>query len=84
MLNFNELLPVEEQYNAFMEETVEPYLASRRTDGYVHTRNGIALHYEYTVKEDAIGAVVISHGFTESGEKFREMLRCSQQPDYRR
>ena len=82
MLNFNELLPEEEEYNEFMTETVEPYLSARRTDGYVYTRNGIALHYEYTVKEDAIGAVVISHGFTESAEKFREIAYWMMQMGY--
>ena len=82
MPDFNTLLPEEENYAEFMTETVEPYLSARRTEGYVQTRDGKSIHYEYTENDHAIGAIVISHGFTESAEKFRELSYWFMQMGY--
>ena len=82
MLDFSTILPEEENYAEFMTEIVEPYLAMRRTEGYVQTRDGKSIHYEYTEKENANGAIVISHGFTESAEKFRELSYWFMQMGY--
>lgn len=62
----------ERNYRSLMEETVEPYLSKRRTDGTFLSADGIALHYEQYDKKLSRGTVVILHGFTESAEKFRE------------
>lgn len=70
-------LPVSEQdYAKDMTNRVEPYLAGIREDGYFKSFDGNEIHYEKYVIPDAEGTVVISHGFTESAEKFREMSFC--------
>ena len=67
-------LPVSEvNYAETMETVVEPYLAGIGAPGYFDGFDGNKIHYESYPAEDALGAVVISHGFTESAEKFREM-----------
>ena len=63
----------EDKYAEEMNTLVEPYLASLRTDGYFEGVGGDKLHYEAYLPENATAAIVVSHGFTESAEKFREM-----------
>ncbi len=62
----------EGNYFSLMTEKVEPYLASKRTEGTFISRDGLTLHYEQYDKKLSRGSVVILHGFTESAEKFRE------------
>ncbi len=67
-------VPVPEQnYAETMKTKVEPFLAERRKDGTFPGWDGNAIHYESYLTPEAEGTVVISHGFTESAEKFREM-----------
>lgn len=73
MLDFDILLPTEEDFADFMRDTVEPYLESHRTAGFFSSFDRALIHYEFVALPNAKGAVVISHGFTESAEKFREM-----------
>ena len=63
----------EEDYAETMRTVVEPALAAVRKEGYMTFEGGRKLHYEYYICPEAKGSVVISHGFTESAEKFREM-----------
>ncbi len=63
----------EENYAACMTDEVEPFLASLRTDAYFDGVNGAKIHYEAYLPEAPEAVVVVSHGFTESAEKFREM-----------
>ena len=68
-------LPVsEENYAETMRGNVEPYLADLREDGFFKGCDGNEIHYELYPLAGAEGGVVISHGFTESAEKFREMI----------
>ncbi len=70
-------LPVsEENYQKTMTQVVEPFLAERRRDAFFKSFDGHEIHYEQYLTPDAAGTVVISHGFTESAEKFREMSYC--------
>ena len=62
----------ERNYFTLMTEKVEPYLASKRTEGSYSSADGLTLHYEQYDKKLSRGTVVILHGFTESAEKFRE------------
>ncbi len=62
----------ERNYFSLMTEKVEPYLASKRSDGTFLSADGLTLHYEQYDKKLSRGTVVILHGFTESAEKFRE------------
>ena len=67
-------LPVsEENYAETMKTKVEPYLAGIRADGHFASFDGKDIHYEKYVIPNAVGTVVLVHGFTESAEKFREM-----------
>ncbi len=56
--------------------TVLPYLQSCRRDGFVAGYDGQKLHYAVFVPEHPAGTVVISHGFTESTEKYHELIWC--------
>ena len=73
MLDFENLLPNEEDYADFMQNTVEPYLETHRKGGFFPSFDRALIHYECETIPNARGAVVISHGYTESAEKFREM-----------
>ena len=63
----------EENYAHIMQTDVEPALSAQREEGFFSARDGLRIHYEMYVSPTATGGVVISHGFTESAEKFREM-----------
>ena len=63
----------ESRFAEVMRESVEPYLATIRQDGYFNSTDGKKLHYEAHLIENARGNIVLCHGFTESAEKFREM-----------
>lgn len=63
----------EKNYAHIMQTEVEPALAAIREEGFFDARDGLRIHYEMYVHPEARGGVVISHGFTESAEKFREV-----------
>lgn len=63
----------EKNFSQMMQYEVEPFLAQIRTEGYFNSQDGKQLHYEAHTVNNARGNVVICHGFTEFGEKFREM-----------
>ena len=72
--DINDIHPLaEDNYAEVMQTVVEPELASVRKEGYMTFEGGRKLHYEYYLCPEAKGSIVISHGFTESAEKFREM-----------
>ena len=64
----------EKNYAEIMTKTVEPFLAALRREDFMESFDGRSIHYEAYPVENAKGVVVISHGFTESAEKFREMV----------
>ena len=63
----------ETNYRETMENTVEPKLASIREELSLPLEDGGVLHAELYEQPTATRAVVVLHGYTESGEKFREM-----------
>ena len=63
----------EKDYARTMEALVEPGLAALRREIEVPVTGG-SLHAEAYEPEDARAAVVVLHGYTESCEKFREMI----------
>lgn len=63
----------EANYAEEMAEIVEPFLEKIREDGYFNTKDGNKIHFEAHTIKNAKGNIVLSHGFTESAEKFREM-----------
>lgn len=64
----------EENYEQTMRGVVEPQLAAIREEIDMPLSTGGALHAEIYGPEGTQRAVVILHGYTESGEKFREMV----------
>ena len=63
----------EENFSYSMENIVEPYLAACAEDGYFEALDGKKIHYVFYKAAAPVGNITISHGFTESAEKFREM-----------
>lgn len=76
-----EVIP-EETYDETMVNVVEPLLQRHRIKGFLAIVRGMRLYYEYYLCTDPVGAVVISHGFTESAEKYREMTYYFLQAGY--
>ena len=66
------LIP-ETHYRQTMKTVVEPQLAALREELSMPLSDGGSLHAELYEQPTATRAVVILHGYTESGEKFREM-----------
>lgn len=66
--------PIDESdFRHIMETQVEPFLEKRRNDSFFESFDGKNIHYECYISDNAKANIVISHGFTESAEKFREM-----------
>ena len=63
----------DEKYIDFMNNTVTPALASRCRSGYFPVDEHTSLYYEYYLADHANGSIVISHGFAESLEKYKEV-----------
>lgn len=59
----------EDTYQTQMQEVVEAYLGQRVTSGI---NNGI--YYEFYGQAEPKGTIVISFGFTESAEKYHELI----------
>ncbi|MGN0297812.1 MAG: alpha/beta fold hydrolase [Lachnospiraceae bacterium] len=81
----NQIPPLvsEEQFEEEMTSIVEPSLEACRTIGRLDTFAPRYLSYEEYECENPEGIVVISHGFTESAEKFREMTWYFLQAGYK-
>lgn len=59
----------EDDYQAKMQEVVEPYLSKHITTGMLND-----LYYEFYGQAEPKGTIVISFGFTESSEKYHELI----------
>lgn len=57
-----------------MTEEVVPQLMSRRYDGFFVTHDGKKLHFASFTRPENRGSVTICHGYTESIEKYRELI----------
>ncbi len=68
----------DEEFRMHMTQTAEPYLAARRSECYLDRgmdRKQYCAYYE--AGEDGVqpdGIVVISHGFTETADKYYEVI----------
>ena len=59
----------ETEYRETMENTVEPQLAAIREELSMPLENGGVLHAELYEQPSATRAVIVLHGYTESGGK---------------
>lgn len=73
-LKIKELPVTEENYFDIMKGKVEPFLDEYRQSDYFKGWDGNSLYYEKFIIPDAIGSIVILHGFTECTVKYREMI----------
>ena len=64
----------EENYAEEMRAKVEPYVAARKESGSFERVPGQRIYYEHFRAEAPKGVIVISHGFTESVQKFTESI----------
>lgn len=64
----------EEQFGRFMSQTVEPYLRNYELDGYIHSYDEAAIFYRVYRIPQVKAAIVISHGFCEFSEKYKEVI----------
>ena len=56
-----------------MQVEVMPYLNKARTEGYFEGYDKNKIHYVKYTADNPVATVVISHGFTESAEKWHEL-----------
>lgn len=69
-----ELLISENDYKSSMTQTVKPYLAQRQTELWPERVPGNRIHLMRYKADEAKAVVMISHGFTESAEKYAELI----------
>lgn len=67
----------ENDYQAQMQEVVEPYLKKQVTNGMLND-----LYYEFYGQAEPKGTIVISFGFTESCEKYHELIYYMHREGY--
>jgi len=72
----------ESQYAEIMSTVVEPDLDKIKHTGTFTTKNGYENYYEYFLVNNPIGSIVISHGFTESVNKYYEIIYYFTQAGY--
>lgn len=72
----------DEQFKTQMNRKVLPYLQSICQHGYLPIGGSDALYYESYRPLSPIGAVVISHGYCESAEKYKEVIYYFTQAGY--
>lgn len=72
MLDLNEIFVPEADYPAEMKDRVMPYIGARRSDGYFAGYDGNPIHYVRYACDAPKATMIISHGFTESAEKWHE------------
>lgn len=72
----------EDTFETQMLNVVEPFIASVTTSGHFTSYDDTDIYYEYYKAPSARGNIVISHGFTESLEKYTELAYYFLQEDY--
>lgn len=61
-------------YEDAMERIVMPFLGQYRKCGFFDPDGGGGVYYESYCRKDARSMVIIAHGFTETAEKYMEMI----------
>ena len=63
----------ENNYKEEMQTIVEPYLASIGTELYLERHAGQKIHCMRYIPENPHAVVMLSHGFVENAEKYKEI-----------
>lgn len=69
-----DLILNEKNYKEAMEQTVLPYLRERQSQMWLERQRGSKIYCMQYRAEQGKGVVLISHGFTESAEKYKEVI----------
>ena len=64
----------EADYARAIKEDIAPSIEAVRTDGFCESFDGTPLFYHIYRAENAKSSLVLLHGFTESSEKYEEMI----------
>ncbi|MDO5516927.1 MAG: alpha/beta hydrolase [Clostridium sp.] len=73
--SINETFITEDNYEAKMKEVVEPYIELLKQTGYMDVgQDDFEIYYEKYIVPDSKASIVISHGYTESLEKYHEII----------
>ena len=64
----------EADYSRAIKEDIVPSIEAVRTDGFFESFDGTRLFYHIYRSENAERSLVLLHGFTESSEKYEEMI----------
>lgn len=64
----------EQDYKEKMRNVVEPYLAVRRKEMWLEREPGRKIHCMNYCADNPKGIVIISHGYTETAEKYKEII----------
>ena len=64
----------EQDYQEQMEHVVEPYLHSRERELWLEREHGKKIYVRCYQAKKAKGILLISHGFTETSEKYKELI----------
>lgn len=67
-------LAYESKYARAMEEVILPYNSARRKDGFFEGEGGVRLFLSTFKADSPKGAVTLVHGYTESVEKWQEVI----------
>lgn len=69
-----DLILKEKDYKETMAQTVIPYLRARQSQLWLERQHGRKIHCMRYRAEQGKGVVLISHGFTETAEKYQEVI----------
>lgn len=72
--SLEEIYISENNYTEDMEKIVEPYINSKLESGYIDGDEGVKLYYEKYKVDAPKGNIVLCHGYTESLERYRELI----------
>lgn len=72
--NISDVYITEDKFQNTMSQVVEPYIDQIKQTGHITGEKNVSLYYEKYVQKNAKGTIVISHGLTESLEKYDEMI----------
>lgn len=72
----------QKEYEKKMQDVAEPFLKQRREDFWLERETGRKIHCVYYRADNARGIVIISHGFTETAEKYKENIYYFLQQNY--
>ena len=64
----------ESNFKKNYQNLILPYINKRRSNGYFNSKNATKLFYSFFKADKERGAVILLHGYTESIEKYLELI----------